>query len=300
MRIHRLSILLFAALALGACDGQNEGPASQDLGAFKAAPAPMMAVESSDAVMERRQASPQNGGNAVESPNAMIAYRYSTGVSLPADAVEPTMKRHMQSCLDAGPKLCQVLNASSQNQTEDYSTAQLSLRAAPGWLDEFRNGLQDSLADADGKVINSSVSAEDLTRRIFDADARLTAQTALRDRLLTLLETRDAKLQELLSVERELARVQAEIESATALLKTLRQRVSMSVMDLRYETRARAVSTSAVSPVTDALRNFIGTLSRGLASVIGFIAIALPWLLFVILPGAALFRWLLRRRRKTT
>lgn len=292
-------ILIPALMVLSACgaDRNDVVHESASLTAGAPAPAPRMAMDAAEMKRSGGEADMATGGE-VDAPQSMMAYRYNYGISLPAQSVEPVMKQHMQRCLEAGPSSCQVLNASSQEHSEDYSSAYLSLRAAPGWLDEFRTGLEASLEDSDGRVVDSSVSAEDLTRRIFDADARLQAQTALRERLLALLETRDAKLQELLSVERELARVQAEIESATAQLKTLRQRVSMSVMDIRYESRARAVTQSAFSPVIEALTGFFRTLSQGLASVIGFIAVALPWLLFVILPGIALFRWVLRRRRK--
>ncbi|WP_298914019.1 DUF4349 domain-containing protein [uncultured Algimonas sp.] len=260
----------------------------------------MYDLEASDvrSVKRGRRQVDEIGGGEIDSSASMLAYRYTYGVTLPAPAVEPAMRAHMQRCLDTGPATCQVLNASSQDSSEDYSSAFLSLRAAPGWLDAFRNGLEESVQASDGRISSSSVSAEDLTRQIVDADARLKAQTALRKRLLTLLETRDGELQDLLAVERELARVQAQIESATALLKTLRQRVSMSVLDLRYESRKRAVSTSAVSPIGDSLRNFVRTVSQGLAAVIGFIAVALPWLVFVILPGLLLLRWLLRRWRR--
>ena len=299
MRKTALLLLLPAVVGLSACEGGGNNAALERAAvtAGAPAPAPRMAMESAEMKRGRAEADMATGGE-VEAPQSMMAYRYNYGISLPAESVEGVMKRHMERCLDAGPASCQVLNASSQEHSDDFSSAYLSLRAAPGWLDEFRTGLEASLEASDGRVTSSSVSAEDLTRSIFDADARLQAQTALRERLLALLETRDAKLQDLLSVERELARVQAEIESATAQLKTLRQRVSMSVMDIRYESRTRAVTQSAFSPVVEALTGFFRTLSQGLASVIGFIAVALPWLLFVVLPGIALFRWVLRRRRK--
>ena len=287
MRKTAFLILLPALVALSACEGDQNEAVYESASIQSAPPAPRMAMDAAEMKRSGGEADMATGGD-VEPTQSMMAYRYNYGISLPAQSVEPVMKQHMERCLQAGPSACQVLNASSNEHSEDYSSAYLSLRAAPGWLDEFRNGLETSLEASDGRVVDSSVSAEDLTRRIFDADARLQA----------LLETRDANLQDLLSVERELARVQAEIESATAQLKTLRQRVSMSVMDIRYESRARAVTQSAFSPVIEALTGFFRTLSQGLASVIGFIAVALPWLLFVILPGIALFRWVLRRRRK--
>jgi len=151
--------------------------------------------------------------------------------------------------------------------------------------------MQSSVKAAKGKMINNSVSAEDLTRQILDTDARLKAQTTLRDRLQGLLATRDAKLNDLLALERELARVQAQIESATTTLNLLRKRVSMSVVNISYNSQNVAVSQSALAPIGRALKGFIGRFSSGLANVINFLAAILPWFILVILPGL----WLLRR-----
>jgi hypothetical protein len=303
MRVTHTLAVLPLALLISACGPDASYEAEAPSASYSmATPQP---VAMSDADMMAPQAIKRSGrqveavqGGEAQSPASMIAYRYGYGINLPAPAVEPVMRAHMERCLQAGQTRCQVLNASSQTRDADYTSAFLSLRAAPEWLDEFRSGLETSLEERDGRVVDSSVSAEDLTRQIFDADARLTAQTALRERLLRLLETRDAELNELLSVERELARVQAQIESATSQLKTLRQRVSMSVVDLRYESRQRAVTPTSVSPVVAALKDFVGTLSEGLAGVIRFIAAALPWLLFVILPLIFILRWALRRRSR--
>jgi len=121
------------------------------------------------------------------------------------------------------------------------------------------------------------------TNNLTNSDiARLKAQTTLRTRLENLLETREAKLPDLLALERELARVQSEIESATANLKALRARVSMSIVNLSY-TSERVV---------------VGLVSNGLAGVIRFIAILLPWMIFLILPGLFALRWFWRRRKK--
>jgi len=120
----------------------------------------------------------------------------------------------------------------------------------------------------------------------------------LRTRLENLLETRNAKLPDLLALERELARVQSEIESATANLKALRARVSMSVVNLSYTSERVAVSRSSVSPIGSALKDFVGIVSEGLAGVIRFLAALLPWMIFVIIPGLFLLRWFWRRRKK--
>ena len=112
----------------------------------------------------------------------------------------------------------------------------------------------------------------------------------MRTRLENLLETRNAKLPDLLSLERELARVQQQIESATTTLNVLRKRVSMSEVNINYQTKRKAVTPTSVSPIGRAFKAFTSDFSYAMANVIGFIAAVLPWLILII-PGL----WLLRR-----
>ncbi len=243
---------------------------------------------------------PQSQDNP--SSQSFLAYRYNYGFSLPAKSVAATAKSHAQICLEAGPNKCQVLNSSTSAYNKDQVSANLSLRAEPNWLDSFKSEIQSSVEAAKGDMTNNSVSAEDLTRQILDTDARLKAQTTLRDRLQRLLATRDAKLNDLLALERELARVQSQIESATTTLNVLRKRVSMSVVNINYQSQSVAVSQSALSPIGRALKGFVGGFSRGLADVINFLAAILPWLILVIIPGLWLMRkwWRGRQIRKSS
>ena len=286
---------LITLFVLTACT-QNSRSYDESL---QAAPAPMVATEMDmargDGAMMKQASSPAppppNQTNDNPSSQSFLAYRYNYGFSLPAKSVAATAKSHADICLNAGPSKCQVLNSSTNAYNEDSVSANLSLRAAPDWLDNFKAEMQSSVEAAKGKMTNNSVSAEDLTRQILDTDARLKAQTTLRDRLQSLLATRNAELKDLLALERELARVQGQIESATTTLNVLRKRVSMSVVDINYQSQSVAVSQSALAPIGRALKGFVGNFAYGLSNVIEFLAGILPWLLFVVMPGL----WLLRR-----
>lgn len=280
-----------AVILLASCS-DSDVQSQYDRLDMAAAPAPMM---SKSAGPEMEMSGGQGGESA---PTSYMAYRYNYDFALPVAAVALTADRHAQICTDAGPKLCQIISQSTQEYNPDNVYASIQLRAEPAWLVGYTTTLHDTVETADGKMTSSSVSAEDLTRQILDVDARLSAQTTLRDRLIALLETRNAELPDLLALERELARVQGEIESATSTLKALRQRVGMSIVTMNYQTRSRAVSNSAVAPIGRALKGFIGTLSEGMASVIYFLAMILPWFLLVILPGIFGVVWFRRRRAR--
>lgn len=286
-------IALPLLLLLTACGGQQSQ--TQNNLSYDGIESESMDMAQADmgATMKRAASAPPPKSETSQNPSSQsfLAYRYNYGFQLPLKSVAATAKAHADMCLKAGPSICQVLNSSTSSHNADHVSARLSLRAEPGWLETFKVDMQSSVESAKGKMISSNVSAEDLTRQILDTDARLKAQTTLRDRLQSLLATRNAELKDLLALERELARVQGQIESATTTLNVLRKRVSMSVVDINYQSQSVAVSQNALSPIGHALKNFVRQFAYGLSNVIEFFAGVLPWLIFVIIPGL----WILRR-----
>ncbi|MCF8878322.1 DUF4349 domain-containing protein [Hyphobacterium sp. SN044] len=296
-----------AVLALSACedgsehDGGNNGYFSAedsivvtgsrvDRASF-AAEAPLQDIDA-EAQTEAGIGDPGNGEQSA--PETYLAYRYAYGLRAPAEAVRPLVQQHQQTCEAAGPSLCQIVNSNVTEAGSDRVSARLVIRAEPGWLATFRDGLEADAENAGGEVTSSSQSAEDLTRPILDTQARLDAQIQLRERLTGLLDRQGANIEELIRVERELARVNGDIESATAQLRAMRARVSMSIADLTYQSEIRPISQSTVNPVGEAVRDFAGIVLGGLAVMIRLIAGVLPWLILVI-PAI----WLLARWRRS-
>lgn len=297
MKLH-LAAGLAALVLLGACGDASApmGNMSMDDMAYEemdraAMPAPAPAPVTAAPKMQD-QTEPSGGAGGEPAPEAaeqFIAYSHSLGLRLPVDAVEPVMTSHVEACRAAGPSVCIITNTSFNNQSDEYSSGSISLRAKPDWIATFLAGIDEDAEEAKGEVSYRNTYAEDLTRAIIDTGARLEAQRTLQGRLQTLLETRDGDLNELLAVERELARVTGEIESTDAYLKTLRLRVSMSQLSVNYETKYSPVSSQRFNPLGEALGDFFYNLSSGLAGVITAFAVGLPWLFLI---GVMLFIWL--------
>lgn len=230
----------------------------------------------------------------------LIAYSFNYQLETPSDATSGLIDRHREACLAAGPGTCQVISANVYEQGNGVAGS-LALRALPVWIESFRDGLLDEVDAADGRIRHQSQSAEDLTATIYDMEARLEAKRTLRTRLTGLLERPGASVEEMVQVERELARVQGDIEGSEAQIRAMRGRVSMSSLTLNYTSRVDPVSRSAFDPLNRALRNLTGNFARGLANMLTFLAGFLPWLIVIVPAGWILTRWLggmMKRRRE--
>ena len=224
-----------------------------------------------------------------------IAYAYRFGLELPADAVPTVMGRHEQACIAAGPSACQVIGSNSNRVGRDSVQASLEMRATSAYVARFRAALDGEARDSGGRVAQQAVESEDLTRQLVDTEARMRAMETLRDRLQQLLATRSGTLEQLLQVERELARVQGELDATRSALAVMRTRVQTSKLDVTYSAAGQLAPDSALRPVTDALGQAAYLFMSTLGALIMLLAGALP-LLLVIAPLTWLgWRWRQKR-----
>lgn len=266
-----------AALTLAACGAERRAYES----------APMAPVEAM-----KRAAAPAEEASGGAAPDAVaaqyIAYTHSIGMRLPLRAVEPTLQGHVDACNAAGPTVCIVINSNLYTYSEEQTSGYLNLRATPAWIETFLSGVEAEAKAARGEISNRQTSAEDLTVSIIDTDARVQALETLRGRLQQLLADRPGNLGEILETERELARVNGEIDSLKSTLAALRQRVDMSQLSVSYETKPDAI-TQGGSSIGRAFSEFFANLAQATAAVITAFAFGLPWLLLI---GALLWIWL--------
>jgi len=257
------------------------------------AQAPVSASEAITVTASRaQQASSENSAVELDDLEAtrLLAYEYDITLWLPGRASSMLMAAHEQACHDAGPSICVVLSSYYVDLSDGEIDGVLKFSAVKSYMDDFRHSLPSDVEQAEGVVSSSAATVEDLTRTIIDTEANLSAQKTLRDRLVILLERDDAELGDLLKVERELARVQGEIDSTESYLRTLRGRVNRDLMTVSYSPLYEYEKPSPFAPLTKALGGVVAAVASSLAAVILFIAKAIPWLLLAV-PGI----WLGRR-----
>lgn len=99
-----------------------------------------------------------------------------------------------------------------------------------------------------GSNLSVSVSSQDATEEFVDTQARAKVAKQLRDRLQELV-TKATNVTEVLQVERELARVQAEIEAMEARLKSLSKQADYATIQLHVTRRTEPVPGRIYGPL---------------------------------------------------
>lgn len=131
--------------------------------------------------------------------------------------------------IDAALSMAKELGGYMQSRHESWLVVRIPAAKFEQALARF-----EELGTVDGRQIE----AQDVTEEFVDLDARLKAAQAVRERLLAVLA--DArKVEDTLAVEKELGRVNAEIDGLKAKLDVLRGRVAMSTLSLFFKRVAR-------------------------------------------------------------
>jgi len=172
-----------------------------------------------------------------------------------------------------------IANSSISGGRDQIRQATLELKLPGARYDEAVGSLSTI-----GKVETVSSNAQDVGEEFVDVTARVNNAKRLEERLISLLANRTGKLDEVLRVERELARVREEIERYEGRLRYLTSRVSMSTLSITVHEPAPILGNNpGENPIAAALRrawrNFIGFLAATIASLgvlipLGLLALA--------------------------
>ena len=149
------------------------------------------------------------------------------------------------------------------------------------------NHLDSTLTDLKrlGQTVNESQSGEEVTKQHADLVARLENSRETEQRMRAILEQRTGKLEDILEVEEEIARVRGEIESMQAEQKALEHRVTYAGVELQLVEEYKEAFNSSPMSTSGRLRNaFVEGMRNAAGTVLGLI-------LFVEEFGPAILIW---------
>jgi len=270
MRVPLLAATLVLAAPLSSCDHGSTTPRATVDGATRsdrAAGAPARAeakdVAANDAELHQSASVPPLWSDPAADPSSRLIIR--TGqAGIEVDSLEPALDLLRVTATRIGGF---VGNANIQTGRNQVRQATVEIKVPAGRFDDLADGLRPL-----GRVEFLNVGAEDVSEEFVDLNARTDNARRMEERLLGLLATRTGKLQDVLSVERELARVREEIERMEGRLRYLKTRAQLSTLSVALHEPPPLVSPAPgrnplAQAVREAWRNFVGVLAAGIASL---------------------------------
>ncbi len=306
IRRHRTLLLVLPAaalaLTLGACagSGSDDKTMSTDAGGTSAAEPPAAAADG-DAALTYRGATTDELLSAEQADGTTKNVVPAASAPAPAQqAVIRTGELQLESedPVDARTDVLSIVRSLNGTVADEQSTSD-----DKGELEQVDLTLRVPVASFDqaldrfsglGTVTHRQQSAEDVTTQVIDTDARVKAQAASVESIQRLL-AKATTIGEIMAIEGQLTRRQAELDSLTQQQKYLKDQTSLSTIH---------VTVSRPAPVEDdEAGGFVGGLEDGWDALVKSVE-AISTGLGAVLPFAALFAligvpvWLLVRRNR--
>jgi hypothetical protein len=184
----------------------------------------------------------------------------------------------------------------SEDRTKPEMTVTLSVRVPAAQF----NQVMDEIRAVGARVIQEKVTGQDVTEEFMDLEARIKNQKALELQFLEIMK-RAGKVDDALSVQRQLAEVRTEIEKLEGRRRFLENQSSLSTINVTLQPPTQIVNAtgfwySARSAFSDGVDVAAGIVLFLIRAIIGL----LPIMVLIVLPSALLLKLGLRvvRRRR--
>lgn len=160
-------------------------------------------------------------------PSASRIVVYTAAFRIVASEVDPALQQAKSVADSAGGYVQEIVGDT------------ITIRVPAARFDEAVKKIE-----ALGNIVSREVKSLDVTEDYVDLEARLKSAERTRDRLLALLE-KAGDVKAMLEVEREIGRVNEEIEKITGKLNVLKSRVAFSAITICFERVAPRVAAAA-------------------------------------------------------
>jgi hypothetical protein len=276
-----LSVLLLAAIGTAGCTSSSDSAGSS--AEYAVAPAP--AQDSGDGAASEREASaptqaaPTQAASPADAKAAQISQPGVERKLIRTASLSMTVPTGDATIADAVFDARAIVSGAggyTGDQDVEGTRATMTLHVPSDQLDR----VVDELTKI-GKVVSSTQTADDVTEQLVDVDSRVKTQRASLDRVRALL-AKAVDIDEIVRIEAEVTRREADLESLLKRRETLSGQVAVSTVTLTF----RQSGDVAAPPVREdeglgaafkdgwsAFTGFVGSVAEALARMLPFLVV---------------------------
>lgn len=242
-------------------------------------PTDMVAVSAVSTSNQSRQAVPD-----VSPEKAARKIIYNTNISLNVESFDGVAAKVVQLTETCGGFVAGAnLSGTTGNQRSGSWTIRIPVEQYRAFLDS---------AGRLGEIISKAESTREVTAEYYDVEARVRNKQTEEQRLISILEERPGKLDDILAIEKEITRVRGEIEQLQGRMRVLQDLTAFSTVTLRISEVQKYVPQESPTFGTLIDRKWQATTddlaSAGQSIVLTAIGIG-PWLLILLLPAIPVY-----------
>ncbi|MFJ6985336.1 MULTISPECIES: DUF4349 domain-containing protein [unclassified Streptomyces] len=282
-------VLLAAAVALTGCGAGGGGASSSSDKAAAPQAGGVAAGEQDTGAVEDDGKRSAAGSGAASAPKLPVNHVIRTAsLTVQVKDVPKALDRARSTTEGAGGYVGEETTTRDEDSTEQ---TRVVLRVPVDRYDDVLTGLQGA-----GKLLERTAKAQDVTDQVVDVESRITSQRLSVTRIRGLMD--DAtKLSDVVTLEGELSRREADLEALLARQASLKDRTSLATITLTLTEKPVTVAEKDDDP------GFVDAVAGGwgaFVTVLRWVALAVGAVLpFAVVAAVAVAVWLrLRRGRR--
>lgn len=217
-------------------------------------------------------AAPNLPSNLVDQTGRLVIKQGSLELEVPQGTLEAKLAEFKS--LVASEK--GVVYSSRFYESSGRKSYSLTVKLPPASFESFPEKVKKL-----GKLSSFDSSVQDVTNQWVDLDVRIRNLEIERDRLLVLYN-RTGNVSEILDIERELTRVQSEIEYNTAQKIQLERQIELATLDVTISEEAPLIDQTLLIPLSGLVSIFLGGLGIGLALLFGAAGFIIPVIILLL------------------
>lgn len=287
------------SILLAACSSSSESgdAADYDSSDEKSVDYSLSNSEESESANEDSDAPQEDGKKSTNNSDRAIDRKiiYTANLAIEVKEFQASINHIQSKVTDYGGYIVE----SNMNRSEGDSMASgyITVRIPQ---DQFREFIQ-LVEDGSSKVLESSISGQDVTEEYVDLESRLKSKRVVEERLLAFMEKAE-KTEDLLTISNDLAIVQEDIEEVLGRMKYLENRTDLATVTIHIQENNVTLSTinnEELNTWEQTKQQFVKSINMllsFLSSLFIFLVGNLPVLLLLGIVGAVTYLYIRKKR----
>jgi murein DD-endopeptidase MepM/ murein hydrolase activator NlpD len=302
MRFTTLLLLTIVLLGLSACDGSaSRDERSAGISTHKSSESEQLKLQQNQ-LREQGPSTSQpvslNQADAANTAAQAAERKIIRNANLTIEVNSPTESQRKIASIAESHQGFVVTSEATQRTTEDRTKPEITVNLVVRVPAAQFNQVMEEIRAVGLRVIQEKITGQDVTEEFMDLEARIKNQKALEIQFLEIMK-RAGKVEDALSVQRELAEVRTEIEKLEGRRRYLENQASLSTINVTLQPPTQIVNATGFwYSVKSAFSEGVDVAAAIILFLIRAIIALIPVLIFIVLPFALIAKLVIGRMRR--